>query len=135
MIEILVLLWYTGKIGKIVEAKGYKPGKYKWMTAGLWFGGEIIGAILGALMASSSSDTQCIAYAVALIGAAIGAAIAYAIANNLEPLPGYPLPAAGTVVAELTPAQKLDELQQMMSSGQITPEEYEKKRTEILSRM
>jgi hypothetical protein len=100
MIEILVLIAFTGHIGKVVEAKGYKSGKYKAYAVGLWFGGELIGAILGSFFLSSAGDsTRCGAYIFALIGAAIGAFIANSIAGNLEPMPGYPLSAA-----PLTPA-------------------------------
>ena len=102
MLEILALLALTKRIGNIVESKGHKATKYKWMTVGLWFGGEIVGVILGAIIAGGSDSAQCLIYVVALIGAAIGAAIAYSIANNVKPATGYPEPPAPTATTGTT---------------------------------
>lgn len=161
MLEILFLIWFTGKIGKMVESKGHKGGKYKWMAVGLWVAGEFLGAFIGAFAAGSSDDVQCMTYGFALVGAGIGAAIAYAIANRAEPTaeylaagkaaaawppPGDVLPAPPQIepafppqeapaAAELTPAQKLAELQKMVNDGLITAEEYETRRREIFSHL
>ena len=81
MIEILVLIALTKKIGSIVEAKGRKSGWYKVMAVVFWFGGEVIGALIGASL--SSGDTLA-TYAIAIVGAAIGAGAAYLIANGLK---------------------------------------------------
>src|SRR3972149_5094234 len=120
MLEILVLIVLTRRIGQIVEPKGYTSGKYKWLTVGLWVGGEIIGAFLGTafLGRSTSQSATCGLYIFALIGAVVGAWIAYSIANRLEPLPGYPKPLAFTTPTGS--AQKLQELKQMVDSGLIT---------------
>ena len=88
MLEILVLIGLTNHIGKTIEAKGHKSAKYKWMTVGLWFGGEIVGAFIGTLITGGDDSGRCLLYIIALSGAAVGAAIANSIANNLEPLPG-----------------------------------------------
>jgi predicted lipid-binding transport protein (Tim44 family) len=88
MLEILALILLTGQIGKIVEAKGHKSGKYKWMTVGLWFGGEIAGLVVGlflAILLGGDESAQCIIYIVALLGAIAGAVLAYVIAKNLQP--------------------------------------------------
>jgi len=90
MLEIIALVALTRHIGKMVEAKGHKPGKYKWMTVGLWIGGEIAGAIVGAIFAAASDTGECLIYIVALLGAAAGAVAAYLIAKNVAPLPGFP---------------------------------------------
>lgn len=96
MLEILALFWLTGNIGKTVEAKGHKSGKYKWMAVGLWFGGEFAGAIFGAIIGSffGQDSAQCVAYIVALGGAITGAVIAMSIAKNVEPV--QPSPTLGT---------------------------------------
>jgi hypothetical protein len=91
MLEILFLFWLTKRIGAIVEPKGHKGWKYKLLTVGLWFGGEIVGAFIGAFIASGSDSSLGLGvYVIALIGAGIGAFISFTIAKNLEPLPGYP---------------------------------------------
>lgn len=90
MLEIIALIALTGYIGRTVEAKGHKSGMYKWMTVGLWFGGEIVGLILGVLITGGSPDGQCLMYIIALLGAAAGAITATVIANNVQPAPGFP---------------------------------------------
>jgi hypothetical protein len=91
MLEILILIALTNRVGKIVEAKGLKSGGYKWGAVGLWVGGEIGGAVIGGIiMAITNSDFQCLAYLVALLGAAIGAWVAITIAKDAEPMPGFP---------------------------------------------
>src|SRR5215212_8260846 len=102
MLEILVLIGLTSRIGKIVEAKGHKSGKYKWMTVGLWFGGEIVGAIIGSLITAGDQSASCALYIIALLGAAVGAWIASSIANNLPVVGPSLAPAAstGTPVAQ-----------------------------------
>jgi hypothetical protein len=91
MLEILILVALTSRVGKIVEAKGLKSGGYKWGAVGLWIGGEIAGAVIGGIiMAMTNSDFQCLTYLVALLGAAIGAWVAITIAKDAEPMPGYP---------------------------------------------
>ncbi|HLO16486.1 MAG TPA: hypothetical protein VK206_16760 [Anaerolineales bacterium] len=81
MLEILVLIVLTRRIGTIVEPKGYKSGGYKLLAVLLWFGGEILGAIIGAVIARRDESAQCLIYLIALTGAAIGGFIAYAIAK------------------------------------------------------
>ena len=83
MLEILVLIALTNKIGKICEEKGRKAGGFKALAVLLWIGGEIIGGIIG-----YSADGEGLGlYLFALIGAAIGAGISLLIANSLEPIP------------------------------------------------
>ncbi len=81
MLEILFLIFLSKKIGKIVVAKGRKPGRYKAMLVGFWFGGEIIGLLIGQSMLGESIGI----YLIALIGAGVGAAVSFGIANNLTP--------------------------------------------------
>jgi hypothetical protein len=80
LLEILFLIYLSKKIGKIVEAKGRKPGGYKAMLVAFWFGGEILGLVIG----MSALGEGIGMYLIALVGAGIGAAVAFAIANNLK---------------------------------------------------
>jgi MFS family permease len=96
MIDIIVLIFLTNHIGNIVESKGYKRGKYRWMTVGLWFAGEIIGFVIAGLLSGMSMRNNgapvCFWYIVGLVGASLGAWIAVQEANDLKPLPGFPKP-------------------------------------------
>lgn len=80
MIEILILIALTKKIGSICEDKGHSAGKYKLYTVLLWFGGEIGGGILGAIIGDGEMG---MAYILALVGAITGAVLSFVIANNL----------------------------------------------------
>ena len=75
MIEILVLIALTKRIGNIVKAKGHKPGGYKAMLVGFWFGGEILGLIIGFAVVGEGLAI----YLFAIIGAVIGAFVAFGI--------------------------------------------------------
>jgi len=79
MLELIVLVALTRKIGAMVESKGHTSRKYKVLTVILWFGGEVVGAFLGAMISNGETGPT---YVAALIGAAIGAGIAYNLANG-----------------------------------------------------
>jgi hypothetical protein len=81
MLEILFLIFLAKKMGKTVEAKGRKAGRYKAMLVAFWFGGEILGLIIGRAIVGESIAI----YLIALIGAGVGAAAAFGVANNLAP--------------------------------------------------
>ena len=90
MLEILALVILTRKNGIIAEKKGHNPTGYKWLTALLWFGGEIAGGIAGAVMAGGDESLKIFAYLFALGGAMLGAALSRVIVNRLpglEPVP------------------------------------------------
>jgi len=137
MLEIIVLIGLTSQIGKIVEAKGYKSGKYKWMTVGLWFGGELVGAIIGSLITGGDESANCLLYIIALVGAAAGAGIANSIANKLPVIGPSLLPGASTAtaIAQEDHAQKLKKLKEIFDAGLITDQEYEAQKAAILSRL
>jgi hypothetical protein len=80
MLEILLLIWLTNKIGKIADERGHRSGPYKLMTVLFWFGGEFLGAAIGA----SLSGTSLVTYGIAILGAAAGAIIANWIAKGLK---------------------------------------------------
>lgn len=81
MLEILLLVALTNRIGRICEEKGRKAGGFKGLTVLLWFGGEIIGAAIGFSLGVEGAGV----YLFALGGAAVGAGISVLIANNLKP--------------------------------------------------
>lgn len=93
MLEIILLITLTRRIGDILHRKGRKSGWYKLITVLLWFGGEIIGGITGAVIVQLTGVNQLLVYIVALAGAAVGAGAAFLIANSVSPVTEYnPLP-------------------------------------------
>jgi uncharacterized membrane protein YfcA len=50
MLEILILIFLTKKIGLLAEQKGLPPGKWKRRTVFAWFFFEFFGAFLGIMM-------------------------------------------------------------------------------------
>ncbi len=47
MIDIILLIFLTRKIGNIAQQKGLKPGSWKLATVLSWFGCEFVGLIFG----------------------------------------------------------------------------------------
>jgi hypothetical protein len=86
MLEIILLIFLTRRIGEIVEEKGRKTIWFKVLTVALWIGGEITGAIIGAIVAAVSGVSDILIYVFALLGAAVGAGIAFIIAKSVSPL-------------------------------------------------
>jgi len=43
MLEFVVVWLLAGYVGGIARDRGHKPTGYKWMTVGLWVGGEVSG--------------------------------------------------------------------------------------------
>jgi hypothetical protein len=81
MIEILVLIFYTRKIGSIAQAKGREAGGFKVYTVFLWFGCEFLAMIFAAISGTRGFGL----YPPALAGAVVGAGIAYVIADRAAP--------------------------------------------------
>jgi zinc transporter ZupT len=92
MIEILLLIALTRRVGHILKDKGRKSGWYKLLTVVLWFGGEIVGAIIGVVIAQVTGAGQALVYLVALIGAGAGAAVAFMLAKSVPPAATYGQP-------------------------------------------
>ncbi len=46
MLEIILLIFLTRRIGVLAERKGLKAGWWKFYTVLAWIGGEIIGIVL-----------------------------------------------------------------------------------------
>jgi hypothetical protein len=85
MLEIILLIALTRRIGHILEQKGRKSGWYKLLTVVLWFGGEVAGGIVGGVVVAVSGVNELIIYLIALIGAAVGAGAAFLIAKGVTP--------------------------------------------------
>ena len=85
MIEILLLIALTKRIGRILEQKGRKSGWFKFLTVVLWFGGELIGGITGGVLAEIAGVNELTIYLIALLGAAVGAGAAFVIAKSVSP--------------------------------------------------
>ncbi len=86
MLEIILLIFLTRRIGEIVEEKGRKGGWYKVLTVVLWIGGEVIGAVIGAIVAGVSGSSEFLIYVFALLGAGVGAGLSFIIAKSLSPV-------------------------------------------------
>ncbi len=86
MIEFVVVFLLARKNGQMAEEKGVSGTRYRWGTAGLWFGCEILGAIFGALILANAEDTSAI-YLFALVGAVVGGCISYYWARSVVPNP------------------------------------------------
>jgi len=81
MLEIIALIILTKKVGAMVGQKDYPADWFKTMAAGLWFGGEFIGAVIGTLATIKTGSPLLITYIVALVGALLGAVLAIVMAN------------------------------------------------------
>lgn len=46
MLEIIALVFLSGKMGQLAEQKGQKKGRWKLYTVLAWFGAELLGIFL-----------------------------------------------------------------------------------------
>lgn len=53
MIDIIILIFLCQRIKYIVEAKGYRSGKWQLFTILVWLGAELIGCTISILMGKS----------------------------------------------------------------------------------
>lgn len=130
MLEIIAIWQLTKNIGQIVEKKGHSSGVYKFLTVVLWFGGEIVGGAIGIWIIDGNESAQCIVYFIALLGAVIGGGISYLIANNLPDIAPHLEPRG-----PLNTYQLLTKLKDKLDAGQISQQEYDIEKEDILSRM
>lgn len=84
MLEIILVIYLTRRVGEIVEAKGRRAGWFKFMAVMLWLGFELTGGIIGGIIVALTHSTEILAYLFALIGAAIGAGISLIIAKSVS---------------------------------------------------
>ena len=82
MLEILLLIALTRRIGRIVEAKQRRAGWYKALTVALWIGGELAGGIVGGVLVALFGINELYAYPLALVGAAAGAGLSFVVARS-----------------------------------------------------
>jgi hypothetical protein len=81
MLEIILLIFLSRKIGDICANKGRSGTWFKVMLVAFWFLGEIVGAFTGAIVGGEGP----LVYLFALIGAAAGAGITFLIVSSLKP--------------------------------------------------
>ncbi len=105
MLEFVIVFLLARRNGRAVEAKGVSGTKYRWGTAGLWFGCEILGAIVGAMLMANQEDISGV-YLLALGGAVIGGCISYVWANSVVGNP-MAVAAASWFPTHLTPPNGL----------------------------
>lgn len=85
MLEIICIIWLWRVNGKHAMERGQRPGKYRALTLGLWFGLEFVGTFIGIeLMQVLKPDANPIygAYLLGVIGAAIGGFSSYWLAKK-----------------------------------------------------
>lgn len=91
MLEIICIIWLWRVNGKHAMERGQKPGKYRALTLGLWFGLEFIGTFLGIelmqILAPSANPIYG-AYVLGIIGAAIGGLTSYQLVKR-APMGNY----------------------------------------------
>ena len=87
MLEILCLIAFTRRIGRVLSRKGRASGWHKAGAVALWFVGEFGGAFFGAIIVNLLGLSQVFIYLAALGGALVGAGIVYALAALAEPAP------------------------------------------------
>jgi hypothetical protein len=92
MIEIILLIYLTRRVGEIVAAKNRKPGWYKFMTVLLWIGGELAGGFAGGVLVALTDASQAFIYLFALVGASIGAGVAFLVARSVPAVDPFVTP-------------------------------------------
>lgn len=50
MLEIIALVFLSGKMSQLAEQKGQKKGRWKLYTVLAWFGAELLGIVLSILI-------------------------------------------------------------------------------------
>ena len=87
MLEIVVLVAVTQRIGRVLSSKGRAGGWYKVAAVVLWFVGAFAGAIVGAIVVTLLELNQILIYLAGLGGAFIGAGMVYVVATLAKPTP------------------------------------------------
>jgi hypothetical protein len=83
MFEILALIFLPRWIGKLAEKNGFKPLPYQWLTAALWFTGELLGLDAALIILHKDIFSLNVSeYLLAIVGALLGAALAYFLVNH-----------------------------------------------------
>ena len=82
MLEIILLIFLTKKIGTIAEAKGLPPKRWKLYLVLGWIGGELLGAIVAVMIFGPDNLFSCF-----LIAIACAASSYLLIKNYLNKLP------------------------------------------------
>jgi hypothetical protein len=88
MLEILLIVWLSKKIGIKAQDKGYSRGMFRALSIVAWVTGEIAGALLIILF---SDEVSLAVYLFALLGAGAGMLLVFIIVLSL---PEKEVPAA-----------------------------------------
>ena len=100
MLEVLLLIYLSRRLGEIVRAKGRSAGWYQFLLVVLWFGGEIFGAVVTVTVFRADGLA---AYLGAIVGAAGGAVLGFVIANSVAPATHQGSPGFAVLQADRTP--------------------------------
>lgn len=82
MLEILAVIFLSGKIGVLAERKGEKKGKWKAYAIVGWFISEIVGIAIGIAMFGSENYAPML-----LIGYTLAILSYFAIRQTLQKMP------------------------------------------------
>lgn len=87
MLEIISLILITRHIGKLAEAKGQQPGRWKVISILIFFGLEIMGCIISLIFFAPDNLVS-----IGLTGFAFGITSYPLLKNYLEKLPDLHTP-------------------------------------------
>lgn len=82
MLEILAVIFLSGKIGTLAEQKGQKKGKWKAYAILGWFISEIVGIAIGISMFGAEEFTPML-----LLGYSLAILSYFAIRQTLQKMP------------------------------------------------
>jgi hypothetical protein len=80
MLEILLVIYMSRKVGAIAASKGHSKALYITIFVILWIFGELAGGVIGAIAGDGENP---LVYLFALGGAACGAVLGFIIVNSL----------------------------------------------------
>ncbi len=81
MLEILLIIYISRKIGAIAEKKGHKRRPNVIFFIVMWIAGELSGAMIGAFFSKGNLG---ITYLMAIVGAVLGTVLAFNVVQKLE---------------------------------------------------
>jgi hypothetical protein len=87
VLEFVLVFFLARYVGNLVEVRGHSGTGYRWLTVGLWVGGEILGFVVGINM-SRGSDSILAAYPFGIAGALAGFFLALFLARQVPVQPG-----------------------------------------------
>ena len=82
MLEIILLIFLSKKIGTLAETKGLRPGPWKLRLILFWLGAEILGVVIGMMIFGQDNLIS-----IMIVGLACAAGAYFIINSYLSKLP------------------------------------------------